>query len=190
MRPSAHTASHIPGRIRLRIPAAKHDAQLMEEIARDFAALSGVEGVQLNLRTGSLLIHYAAELYRDIENILTERGKTTRQFSLEQPQLRRSSRRPSHKNSELGKAIAAIFATIDDEIRYATDNQLDLKVLLPLIAMALGLTTVRRSESRATPLWLTLGIFAFSSFLSLHGTMESPAEQAAEEPLMLNGLAQ
>ncbi len=189
MRRSAYTASHLPGRIRLRILGAKHDAQLMEEIAQDIVALSGVEGVQLNLATGSLLIHYAADLYRDFENTLTERGNATRQFSLEQPQLRRSSRHPSHKSSELGKAVTRLFATLDDEIRYATDNQLDLKVLVPLIAMALGIATIPRSGSRATPLWLTLAIFAFSSFLGLHGATESPAEQV-EEALVLNGLVQ
>ena len=48
----------------------------------------------------------------------------------------------------------------------ATDNEVDLKFILPFGLAVLGLVTLRYSST--TPLWLTLLIFAFNSFLGLH----------------------
>jgi hypothetical protein len=57
----------------------------------------------------------------------------------------------------------------------------DLKVVLPLIAAVAGISTL--GKSRRTPVWMTLLIFAFSSFLSMHGGENAgrESEQLAEE---------
>jgi hypothetical protein len=59
-----------------------------------------------------------------------------------------------------------IVKQIDAGIKWATNNSVDLKVLLPL-----GLALYAFAESgteAATPLWVTLGIFSFNSFVALH----------------------
>ncbi|HYB91676.1 MAG TPA: hypothetical protein VEC38_11595 [Candidatus Binataceae bacterium] len=74
-----------------------------------------------------------------------------------------------------------IFGELDDAIRAATGNVLDLKVLIPLLAGILGIVLL--PKTRSTPLWLTLMIFAFSSFLMLHepGTPEAEVAEIAAE---------
>ena len=191
MRSTAYTASHIPGRIRLKIPHAKHNARVLEAIAESTRTLSGVQSVEHNPTTGSLLIHYDPQLNGNFEKQLAEHGASTRHFSLQPSQPQASGRRPSRRQSEAAKTISHFFTSVDDEVRYVTDNYLDLKVLLPLAAIGVGITTFAREGSRVTPIWLTLGIFAFSSFLSLHSVVGSPAEEAvAEEAMLLDGLVQ
>jgi hypothetical protein len=52
------------------------------------------------------------------------------------------------------------------EVKRATDNNLDLAVLLPLTVGAIAVRKLKSPES--TPLWLTLAIFSFQTFLTLH----------------------
>ena len=55
---------------------------------------------------------------------------------------------------------------MDREIRIATDNTIDLKVLLPA-----GLAVwpfLKPGIEASTPLWVTLAISSFNSFVSLH----------------------
>jgi hypothetical protein len=188
MRRVAYTLSHVPGRIRINIPDSKHDAPLLQSVKQAIANIPGVREVEPNTTTGSVLMHYDAQRYRDFENDLRNCGKGAGLFALEEPRPWVSPRRGSRRSSEAGKAITRVFTSVDDDIRYATNNQLDLKVLLPLAAAGVGALQVSRSGWTATPLWLTLVIFAFSSFASLHSVDES-TEETAEEALLVDGLA-
>jgi hypothetical protein len=98
---------------------------------------------------------------------------------------RRALRRARSEPSAAAKAITSFFKSLDREIRQATDNELDLKLLLPLAAGALGLVAFERKA--ATPLWLTLLIFAFHSFLTLHGV--AVAEEVDPFAVNVNGIA-
>ena len=51
----ARTTSHIPGRIRIKIPQAKYDAELLETAVQEIAKIAGVQEAHPNSRTGSVL---------------------------------------------------------------------------------------------------------------------------------------
>ena len=70
------------------------------------------------------------------------------------------------------RRVDSFFRHLDSEIRDATENEVDLKFILPFGVAVLGLVALRYSST--TPLWLTLLIFAFNSFLGLHAP--TPAE--------------
>ena len=53
---------HIPGRIRLRAVALKGNSADANVLTRWLESLSGVEDVEVNLLTGSVLIHYRPEV--------------------------------------------------------------------------------------------------------------------------------
>jgi len=82
---------------------------------------------------------------------------------------------PERHRRQRGRSIAAtrvdaFFKQFDNQIRDATDNELDLKFIMPVAVAVLGLFSLRHAG--ATPLWLTLMIFAFHSFLGLHSSEE------------------
>jgi hypothetical protein len=69
-------------------------------------------------------------------------------------------------HSHLAKVVFDALRKFDIGLKKATDNNVDLKVLTPLALavyafMELGLEA-------ATPVWLTLGVFSFNHFVTLH----------------------
>jgi hypothetical protein len=60
---------------------------------------------------------------------------------------------------------------LNADVKRATNNAVDLKVLLPL---GLAVYSLLKFEAEmATPLWVTLGIFSFNSFVALHPPVRS-----------------
>ena len=53
-----HYIHHIPGRVRVWIPALKPNAKAARELQLTMQELPGVASVEVNLLTGSLLVHY------------------------------------------------------------------------------------------------------------------------------------
>ena len=190
MRPSAYIAHHIPGRIRVRVPDAKGNPRLLREIGDKISQVAGVESVESSALTGSFLIRYDPKLYGELGRRLNGSGDSAMPFELTTPKpaathsrARSRRRKPSHRRSHVASAVSDAFAEFDDAVRDATDNLLDLKVLLPAVAAAFGLMVLPRSAS--TPLWLTLMIFSFHSFLSLNLEEAIGAEEAAEAAELL-----
>ena len=70
------------------------------------------------------------------------------------------------QHSDVAKSAVDFVSQIDQALKKANNNTVDLKVLLPL---GLAIYSFLELESDiATPLWLTLGIFSFNSFVALH----------------------
>jgi hypothetical protein len=175
----------IPGRMRIRIPSARADNKFLDQARAALRALPHVVEVSSNPLTGSLLVTYPPALQREFEGALTMGNGSPLPFDLKPADPPRSRRRKRRKkrDSELSRAVTDFFTEIDDAIKESTDNVLDLKTLLPLTLAALGITYVR--GGKGTPVWLTLMLFAFSSFIALHGgpAGEAEAELLEEEVL-------
>ena len=171
---AAYVAHQIPGRVRLKIPAAKGRPDLLEQIGAAPGSANDIKSVEYNSVTGSILIQYAPEAYKSLEalgSILSNPAVSVSVHASRPAGGVRSwhARRGEREEpSAAAKTITSFFKSLDQAIRDATGNELDLKVILPLTAGAMGLLAFRR-RSMTTPLWLTLLIFAFHSFLTLHG---------------------
>ncbi len=182
VRPRAYISHHIPGRVRVKVPDAKRHPELLEKLRELIVSAPGVETVDCNPLTGSMLIHYSPRADETSPDFLSTGSGSAAPFSLDPPQptqsgkkvRRRAGRKKEH--SQAAKAIVEFFGDVDDVIRAATGDMLDLKVLLPLAAGVVGITLLPKSKT--TPLWLTLMIFAFSSFLILHEPGAGGAEMA------------
>jgi hypothetical protein len=70
------------------------------------------------------------------------------------------------QHSETARIIVDAVKRMDVNIKWATHNTVDLKVLLPLGLAAYSVVEIGLEAS--TPLWVTLGIFSLNSFVSLH----------------------
>jgi len=177
----AYVHHHLPGRLRLRVPAAKDEEDELRKISSAISRTPGINQVDYNPITGSILIQYSPELYKNLRTLESGLSALAEPIALNNAHpARPASQRPRHWR---GRSIAArrvdsFFKQVDRDIRMATDNEVDLKFILPFVVGVLGLVTMRNSVT--TPLWLTLLIFAFNSFLGLHAP--SPAElQFGEE---------
>ena len=62
----AYIHHHLPGRLRLRIPAAKGEAGELQEISSAIARTPGINQVEYNPVTGSILIRYSREHYKNL----------------------------------------------------------------------------------------------------------------------------
>ncbi|MBV8773848.1 MAG: hypothetical protein JO166_16200 [Deltaproteobacteria bacterium] len=175
----AYIHHHLPGRLRLRIPAAKGEAGELQEISSAIARTPGINQVEYNPVTGSILIRYSREHYKNLRALESGLGGSAAPIALNNSDHTHGA---SHLRHRYGRSIAArrvdsFFKQIDHEIRIATDNEVDLKFILPFGVGILGLLALRYSST--TPLWLTLMIFAFNAFLGLHAP--TPAELGLTE---------
>jgi copper chaperone CopZ len=53
-----HHVHHVPGRLRIRIPGLKRNLEEARILTKALSRVSGVQSVEANLLTGSLLVHY------------------------------------------------------------------------------------------------------------------------------------
>lgn len=177
----AYVHHYLPGRLRLRIPAAKGEGDQLRDISSVISRTPGIERVDYNPITGSILIQYSPELYKNLRSLESSLSALAEPIALTNSHHSHDrSRRPHHLRgrSTAARRVDSFFKQVDRDIRSATDNEVDLKFILPFVVGVLGLVTMRNSTT--TPLWLTLLIFAFNSFLGLHAP--APAElQFGEE---------
>ena len=164
----AYIAHQTPGRMRLRVPAAKGRPDLLREIVAAASSATGIQKIECNPLTGSLVIHHSAAP-RSIETVGSLLSGPKLRVVVEPPRpagKHASTKRKKTNPSAAAQAINSFFDSLDDQVRDASNNEVDLKVLLPLAAGTFGFLAFRQKVP--TPLWLTLMIFAFNSFLSLH----------------------
>jgi hypothetical protein len=170
----AKVVHHLPGRLRVRLPRSKRDPHLLEQV-RDFVqGLGGVSDVEINPVTGSILVHYRPESESAIHSLLAQ-ASTVEAYE-EAPPLLTEADEMAVKiekeaeflaaHSEVAKQMVTAVSALNQQVREATGNMVDLKVLLPA-----GLAVwafLKAGADVATPLWVTLAIFSFHSFVSLH----------------------
>lgn len=169
----AYVSHHSAGRVRLRIPSARHDAESLRRMAHATREVPGVRAAEYNPATGSLLIKYASDMVRDLGTFTDAISKAGIPLELVGALTGAEEIVEMRETSQLASGVNSLFASLDQAIKYATDNQVDLKVLLPIGAAAVGLSLLR-NPSISTPMWLTLALFSFSSYHSLHGGTVTP----------------
>jgi hypothetical protein len=166
----AYVHHHIPGRLRIRVPAAKGQEELLRELSSAIARAPGISEVAYNQVTGSILIQYSLNEHHNLESLDAGLSASAVPVAVkkvtpaEHPSHDRRRRRD--RRSLAAMKVDSFFKQLDNGIRDSTNDELDLKFILPSVVAALGIFSLRHAST--TPLWLTLLIFAFHSFLGLH----------------------
>ena len=175
MRHAAHVAHHSPGRLRIRIPAAKGNAAALEAIRSSLSAMAGVDEVVVNKLIGTITIHYDPRHHAAFQKDLAGVNSQQEVVTVEPPKLEEledMGEMLEHEaaflaeHSHSAKALVDWMNALDRAIKRATDNAVDFRVIAPLI-LAVGALLELGVES-STPVWLTLGLFSFNHFISLH----------------------
>jgi hypothetical protein len=181
----ARIAHHIPGRLRLSVSRAGGNELLLGEIRDSILSIPGVEGVDTSVITGSVLVHYDPELHRHFHRRLSAHCEQADLVTLKPPvisevdELAEKVEQEAEflaAHSKIALGMVNVFGRFDRTIKIATGNMFDLRVLLPL---GLAVWAFFKSGSKlSTPLWLTLGISAFNSFVALHRSLTGDSEQS------------
>jgi hypothetical protein len=140
MLPQAYLLHHIPGRMRINLPALKGDGWLLPEIRESLSPLPGVRDIETNSLTGSVLLRYSADEFENFGARLAEQAERNGLFTLNLPPRnsgRRLSMQPAEPvnvtgPSEMARAITGIMGEVNTGIKRQTDNIIDLKFLLPV----------------------------------------------------------
>ncbi len=167
-------AHHVPGRMRLKVLGVPADPEFFATVQKIIAGLDGVESVRVNAPSSSIVICYSPAdtvFYCRLQNDPHVNGWMRLQGDdalLAGIDVAVASGASSYlaKQSRLAESLMAGAEELDFRMRQASDGYVDLKLLLPLMfAVA---TSMRQARGTGTPMWLSLGTFAFNSFLSLH----------------------
>jgi hypothetical protein len=180
----AKIAHHVPGRMRLKVDTAKGNDALMEEIRQTLVNVPGIHDIQINSSTGSVTVHYAADAHPEIETTIERHQQ---HFSVHAPSTKLDDMTKMitdeaeflAEHSHSARVVVDFCKHIDTNIKKATNNTLDLKVLLPL-GLA-GVAFLEIGATAATPVWVTIALFSLNHFVELQ------AHQAAARRERGNG---
>lgn len=180
----AHIAHHLPGRVRIRLPHARRDAKMLEHVCEFISGVDGVYKVEANLLTGSVVIHYDPARESDLHHYLPTPTGLDDAAEIAEKLQRETEFLAEH--SQTAASLVSAARALDQGLRAATGGLLDLKVTLPALLAVWAFFEVGLDAS--TPLWVSLGMFSFNSFVSLHRpvpirtTMVHETEEPANEP--------
>lgn len=173
-------AHQVPGRVRMKIPAGKGNPELLQQISEVFRVIPGIEEITVNPATGSVVLHYDADRHDEFHGTFqqqysahgaanggapggvhgadTELDKLTGSIEAEAEFL------ASH--SHTARAVVDFVKKVDREIKTATGNTIDLKILFA--AGIIAFTVFEVGATAATPVWVTLAIFTVNHFIEMH----------------------
>lgn len=181
--PAAEIAHHTRGRVRLRIPAAKQNPDLLEQIKAAFTGFPGIDSIETRPSSGSVILYYDPEHHADVPSLFQSLqgplGNPTTASLIEATRRSAPQNRVTEIDKEIedeaeflaehstfAKAIVEFAKDLDRHIKRATNNNIDLKILVP-IGLA-GFTFLEIGAAAATPMWVTLVIFSLNHFVELH----------------------
>ncbi len=175
----------------MRLPRARRDPQLLRDLQQFVQGLGGVQRVEINPGTGSILVHYAPESHQEMRSMIQSMAGDEPTGPAPLPEdgdslagqvLHEADFLAAH--SELARQIVLSMQQVNRQIRRATDNFVDLNVLVPATLAVWAFFSVGVEVS--TPLWVSLGIFSFNSFVSLHRPnvvhVRTPQQMEMEQP--------
>jgi hypothetical protein len=188
----------VPGRVRMKIPAGKGNPELLKQISEMFAAIPGIEEIVVNPATGSVLLHYDTDRHHEFHDAFseqhashnathgasngaalgmmhgadTELDKLTSSIEAEAEFLAR--------HSHTARAVVDFVKKVDHEVKRATNNSVDLKIIFAVGIICL--TVFEVGATAATPVWVTLAIFTVNHFIQIH-EQERLANEAKEPKL-------
>ena len=166
----------VPGRVRMKIPAGKNNPELLKQISEVFGVIPGIEEIIVNPTTGSVVLYYDTDRHDEFHGNLQQHaaahgmangglhGADTELDKLANSIEAEAEFLASHSHS--ARAVVDFVKKCDREIKLATNNALDLKIIF---AGAIILFTVFEvGATAATPVWVTLAIFTVNHFIEMH----------------------
>jgi Heavy metal associated domain 2 len=175
----------VRGRIRLKVPHGRVDPSILEAYRETFGAIPGILSVSTKPDSGSIVIHYDPAREREFEHHFQQASDQHLHMAEPVPpedEVDKLAGRIEAEaeflaaHSNLARSTVEFCKTMDRELKLATGNNIDLKIVL-----AVGLaayTFLEIGGTAATPMWVTLALFSLNHFVELHTDHRAELEQA------------
>lgn len=165
----------------MKIPAGKGNPELLKRVSETFAVIPGIEEVIVNPATGSIVLHYDSDRHDEFHGNFrghyeahhaaygAPAGDGARGMDTELDKLAHSIEAEAEflaRHSHSARIVVDFVKMLDHEIKKATNNNIDLKIVFAV--GIIGLTVAEVGATAATPVWLTLAIFTVNHFIQLH----------------------
>jgi hypothetical protein len=174
-------AHQVPGRIRMKIPSAKGNPELLEQIKQTFSVLPGIEGIEVNDLTGSVILLYDVDRHDDFHGGFQNHAPPPRRPpSSEIDTLAQKIQDEAEflaQNSHAARVVVDFFKQVDRQIKESSGNLVDLKIVLAIFVV--GFTIFEVGAGAATPVWVTLVIFGLNHFIEMHQHGPQPGMAAS-----------
>jgi hypothetical protein len=191
MKVKLQIAHQVPGRIRMKVPSAKGNPAMLEEIQKAFSVIPGIEQVVINCETGSVVLRYDADRHDDFHAGFTHR------FNEHHAGHHKNHRPPTNEidalaskieqeaeflaeHSDAARAVVDFCRHCDREIKIATGNVMDLKMVL--CVGIVGFMIFEVGAAAATPVWVTLTLFGLNHFIEMQSELAESAREGGAAP--------
>ncbi len=163
-------AHQVPGRVRMKIPSAKGNPELLQQISETFAVIPGIEHVTANPLTGSVVLHYDVDRHHEFHGRLQPGTAPPTQIDDFANKIQQEAEYLA-RNSDSARALVEFCKKLDREIKVATGNVVDLKIMFAV--GIIGVMVFEIGATAATPVWVTFAIFAVNHFVDMHAPAAS-----------------
>jgi hypothetical protein len=169
----ARIVHHVEGRMRIKVMGVAGEAEFFAAVQQVIGSLSGVESVRVNPTSSSIVIdyspadtvfHFRLQQNPEVSSWLSLDGEDALLAAIDES-VTASARYLGH-HSRLAETLVSATEQVDAGLREVSDGYLDLKLLFPMGVAVF--TSLHKARGRGTPMWLSLGTFAFNTFLTLH----------------------
>jgi len=182
-------AHQVPGRIRMKIPSAKGNPEQLEAYRHTLNQIPGIEQVDVNPETGSIVLKYDPDQHDDFHAGFHDH--CTRHHGVPHPRpptneidaLANKIEQEAEflaQHSESARAVVDFCKRTDREIKLATGNVLDLKMVLAI--GVIGITVLEVGATAATPVWVTLSLFGLNHFIEMQSERLEQGSADASAP--------
>jgi Heavy metal associated domain 2 len=180
--PATDVAHRTHGRVRVKVRHGKRDPEHLREVAERMGSIPGVERVETNPITGSVVLYYDVDRHSEFDwhferhREQMEPPPTQRAPETEFDKIASTIENEAEFLAEHSVAARAMFdfcKRVDREIKVASGNNVDLKLLFA--GGVVAFTVLEVGATAATPVWVTLSLFAMNHFVELHQHPVAPA---------------
>jgi len=179
-------AHSVEGRIRLKVKHGKGNPELLNAFADKFRGLPGIERVKTNPLTGTVILIYDPDRHREFMGQV-ERTASETQIAPVPPKTDldkladaiQTEAEYLAENSQTARAVVDFFKKVDAEIKDASNNTVDLKIVLAGGMVAAMFIEI--GATAATPVWVTLLLFGANNYIELQAQARKAREGEAKE---------
>jgi hypothetical protein len=170
----ARVEHKVRGRIRMKIPHAKTNPEILETYRLAFSSIPGIRSIDTKPDTGSIVIHYDPNREPEFERHFQQRSHDHLEMAappVPEDEINKLANKIEAEaeflaaHSRLARTTVDFFKSVDRELKLSTGNTIDLKIVL-----AAGLAAYTFFEiggNAATPMWVTLALFSLNHFAEL-----------------------
>ncbi len=164
--------------MRVKLPRLKGDTSLAQDVQRALAAIPGIQGVEVSALTGSVLVHYDLDMSKTWNSaslapllaLAEPLGVSLDTLPMEDVQrwlhLTSNGTRPLPPEA-LGSGLGALFGSIHTGAAQLNQHLGDVRGLIPLALLFLGVRGFLGTEKLPVPSWYDYLWFAFGTYMAL-----------------------